>query len=91
MGCDNADQKASSKCEVISTLRSLTMLNTELKTLMKVLGKWLARVVGRLVSEADTCATPARTIYGNHHLIRYSLERVVNRMRKLSTGAFRPV
>lgn len=40
----------------IRNFRPITLLNRELKILGKFLAKWLARVVRELVGEAQTCA-----------------------------------
>lgn len=69
-------KKDPDKSDKIRYLRPITLLNTDLKNLAKVLAKRLARVLRGLVREAQTCAIPTRCIHNNLRLVRYSLERV---------------
>lgn len=45
--------------------------------LAKVVAKWLALVMDKLVEKAQTWAAPGRSTHDNLHLMRYFIERVV--------------
>lgn len=64
-------RKDPTKKDIIDTFWPVSLLNTELKILTKVLLKRLARVTEGSVGEAQTCALSGRTIQDNLHNIRH--------------------
>ncbi|GAB1601854.1 hypothetical protein Ahia01_000463900, partial [Argonauta hians] len=66
-------RKDKNKEDTVQNFRPITLLNTELQILAKVLAKRLAGVIGSLVGDAQTCAVPTRSIHDNLHLMRYIL------------------
>ena len=60
----------------IDNYRPLTMLNTELKILAKVLAGRLQAVLASLIGPEQTCAVKGRTIQDNLHLVRLIIEKV---------------
>ena len=60
----------------ISNFRSLTMLNTDLKILAKILANRLQTVLPSLISPEQTCAVKGRTIQDSLHLVRTIVEKV---------------
>ncbi len=62
----------------MDNFRPITLRNTDFKMLANVLAKRLARVVGSVVGDSQTCAIPGRSI-DNLHLVRYIVERVGNK------------
>lgn len=67
-------RKDPNKGSFMHNLRSITLLIAELEILVMVLVKWLARIVGGVVGEAQTCVIPSRFIHDNIHFICYTLE-----------------
>ena len=62
----------------IDNFRPLTMLNTELKILAKVLSGRLQVVLDKLIGPEQTCAVKGRSIQDNLHLVRTIIEKVDN-------------
>ena len=60
----------------LDNYRPITLLNTELKILAKILTERLQLVADRLLGPEQTCAVKGRTIQSNLHLIRTILEGV---------------
>lgn len=60
----------------ISNFRLLTMFNTELKILPKVLADRLQDVLNRLISPEQTCVVKSRMIQDNLHLVRTIIEKI---------------
>ena len=60
----------------ISNFRPLTMLNTDLKILAKILADRLQTVLPSLICPEQTCAVKARTIQDSLHLVRTIVEKV---------------
>ena len=60
----------------IDNFRPLTMLNTELKILAKILANRLQGVLGSLIGPEQTSAVKGRTIQDNLHLVRTIVEKV---------------
>lgn len=74
-------QKYPNKGYVVQNLGSVTLLNTDYKTLANVLAKYLALVVNRLVCDAQACSTPAE-LYTTTSTSRYtnSISRDIGRV-----------
>ena len=62
--------------EGLDDYRPLTLLNTELKILARVLANRLQRVIGYLIGPEQTFAVKGRSIQDNLHLIREVLEGI---------------
>lgn len=60
------------KEDFLDNFRVITLLNTELEILVKVLAKRLVRIVDGLVEEAQIYAILGRNIQSNLHRIRLS-------------------
>ena len=60
----------------ISNFRPLTMLNTDLKILAKILANRLQTVLPSLICPEQTCAVKGRTIQDSLHLVRTIVEKV---------------
>ena len=60
----------------ISNFRPLTMLNTDLKILVKILANRLQTVLPSLICPEQTCAVKGRTIQDSLHLVRTIVEKV---------------
>ena len=60
----------------ISNFRPLTMLNTDLKILAKILANCLQTVLHSLICPEQTCAVKGRTIQDSLHLVRTIVEKV---------------
>ena len=60
----------------ISNFRPLTMLNTDLKVLAKILANRLQTVLPSLICPKQTCAVKGRTIQESLHLVRTIVEKV---------------
>ena len=60
----------------ISNFRPLTMLNTDLKILAKILANHLQTVLPTLICSEQTCAVKGRTIQDSLHLVRTIVEKV---------------
>ncbi|CAE1178594.1 unnamed protein product [Acanthosepion pharaonis] len=60
----------------LGNFRPLTMLNTDLKILAKILANRLQLVLSRLIGPEQTCAVKGRTIQDNLHMVRLILEQV---------------
>ena len=60
----------------ISNFRLLTMLNTDLKILAKILANLLQTVLPILICPEQTCAVKGRTIQDSLHLVRTIVEKV---------------
>ena len=60
----------------IDNFRPITLLNTELKILAKVLSNRLQTVLASLIGPEQTCSVKGRTIQDNLHLVRTIIENV---------------
>ena len=60
----------------ISNFRPLTVLNTDLKILAKILANRLQTVLPSLICPEQTCAVKGRTIQDSLHLVRTIIEKV---------------
>ena len=60
----------------ISNFRPLTMLNTDFKSLAKILANRLQTVLPSLICPEQTCAVKGRTIQDSLHLVRTIIEKV---------------
>ena len=60
----------------ISNFRPLTMLNTDLKILAKILADHLQTVLPSLICPEQTCVKKGRTIQDSLHLVRMIVEKV---------------
>ena len=60
----------------ISNFRPLTMLNTDLKILAKILANRLQTILPSLICPEQTCAVKGRTIQDSLHLVRTIVEKV---------------
>ena len=60
----------------VSNFRPLTMLNTDLKILVKILANQLQTVLPSLICPEQTCAVKGRTIQDSLHLVRMIVEKV---------------
>ena len=60
----------------ICNFRPLTMLNTDLKILAKILANRLQTVLPSLICPEETCAVKGRTIQDSLHLVRTIVEKV---------------
>ena len=60
----------------ISNFCPLTMLNTDLKILAKILANRLQTVLPSLICPEQTCAVKGRTIQDSLHLVRTIVEKV---------------
>ena len=60
----------------ISNFRPLTMLNTDLKILAKILANRLQTVLPSLICPEQTCAVKGRNIQDSLHLVRTIIEKV---------------
>ena len=60
----------------ISNFHPLTMLNTDLRILAKILANRLQTVPPRLICPEQTCAVKGRTIQDSLHLVRTIVEKV---------------
>ena len=62
--------------EGLDVYRPITLLNTELKILTRVLANRLQRVISDLIGHEQTFAVKGRSIQDNLHLIREVLEGI---------------
>ena len=60
----------------ITNFCPLTMLNTDLKILAKILANRLQTVLPSLICPKQTCAVKGRTIQDSLHLVRTIIEKV---------------
>ena len=60
----------------VDDYRSITLLNTELKILARVLANRLQLVISDLIDPEQNYAVKGRSIHGNLHLIREVLEGI---------------
>ena len=67
------DKRAGGK---IDNFRPITLLNTELKILAKILSNRLQIVLGSLIGPEQTCSVKGRSIQDNLHLIRTIIDGV---------------
>ena len=65
--------------EGLSNFRPLTMLNTDLKILAKILADRLQSALPSLISPEQSCAVKGRTIQDSLHLIRTIIDKVDNK------------
>ena len=72
----------------ISNFRPLTMLNTDLKILAKILANCLQTVLPSLICPEQTCAVQGRTIQDSLHLVRTIVKKG---RRKCCADQFRSV
>jgi len=62
--------KDSSKADLLTSWRPISLLNVDYKILSKVLSKRLASVLPQCIQADQTCSVPGRSITDNLHLIR---------------------
>lgn len=62
--------KDSSKADLLTSWRPISLLNVDYKILSKVLSKRLASVLSQCIHADQTCSVPGRSITDNLHLFR---------------------
>ena len=75
--------KDKEKCSDLKNWRPISLLNTDVKILSKILCNRLKQVITTIVNKDQTCGIPGRSILDNLHLLRNTLDYVKQKDLKL--------